>query len=658
MQRKKSNSKDGDLAFSEGGVSLGKDILSGMARGSARNVPRVSRSEGKSRLRGRADLEGNISPRAILTKDGIKKVDVKTASALLELGSIIDLGKGVFLDADIAASAFGGEVGDEFRYSDIGLDEVGIGIGKKIGDSGQIGLKGTYRPGRGGQDDDYTAGLTFSSKFNKGGAVDMQQMEMFNVGGLKDEGGAKDPVSGNDVPSGSLKEEVRDDIDAKLSPGEFVFPADVTRFLGLRFLMELRDKAKAGLQRMEDMGQMGNSEEAVLDEDVPFEQSDLIIVAGSPMEEQMNKMNIGGMPIRASNGTAVPTTGRGDQLLGSNLRQYFNPTTQEIRSVLVSRDNLTGELKPVSPLEEGFILDTPENRTKAMRPTGTSAKVETARVPTQRDRDIAMRGSSMPGGPARGDIGMTAMTTTERAAMADIPEAMRDPIASAFGFMSRGLVSPGKVKDDFALADKAAATLKAMTPAELAAQMAKDNQKVAERELTQLEESYGAPVGSLGTAVSTTLGNFAVDLDNEIAYSLDDGSSRVGKELKQILDEARAKQEKADDRAEKAVEKYGFDPERASPGALGGSSMGGYGTSDDDKEDAKGDVGDPAETGTGAGTGTTGGGPGGSGPSEAPGIDDSQDDSQAPEEHDGGLIERPKRKKQKKKMKRGGLASR
>ena len=61
--------------------------------------------------------------------------------------------------------------------------------------------------------------------------------------------------------------------------------------------------------------------------------------------------------------------------------------------------------------------------------------------------------------------------------------------------------------------------------------MAKDNQQVAERELTQLEESYGAPVGSLGTAVSTTLGNFAVDLDDKTAYSLDDGSSRIGKEL-------------------------------------------------------------------------------------------------------------------------------
>ena len=619
-----------------------------------RKAPKVAKFKGKSELRGGLNVEGNVSPRAILTKDGIKKVNVKTANALLELGSIIDLGKGIFLDADMAASAFGGEVGDEFRYSDIGLDEVGIGIGKKIGESGQIGLKGTYRPGRGGQDDDYTAGLTFSSKFNKGGAVDMQQMEMFNVGGLKDEGGTKDPVSGNDVPSGSLKEEVRDDIDAKLSPGEFVFPADVTRFLGLRFLMELRDKAKAGLQRMEDMGQMGNSEEAILDEDVPFEQSDLIIVAGSPMEEQMNKMNIGGMPIRASNGVfatsqqqqsnqAGGVPGRGDQLLGSNLRQYFNPTTQEVRSVLVSRDNLTGELKPVTPLEQGFILDTPENRTNAMRPTGTSAKVETARVPTQRDRDIAMRGSSMPGGPARGDIGMTAMTTTERAAMADIPEAMRGPIASAFGFMSRGLVTPGQVKADFSLADKAAATLKAMTPTELAAQMAKDNQKVAERELTQLEESYGAPKGSLGTAVSTTLGNFAVDLDDKTAYSLDDGSSRIGKELKQILDEARAKQR------EKDLAK-GFDT----------SMTGGPGKPEGDP-DPKGSVAemqsqDPAETGSGAGTGTTGGGPGGSGPSEAPSPQSQQEQSdQAGGVAVGGFIS--KKKKQKKK-KRGGLASR
>ena len=51
-----------------------------------------------------------------------------------------------------------------------------------------------------------------------------KQMEMFNDGGLMDEGGTVDPVSGNDVPPGSNQEEVRDDIPAQLSEGEFVFP--------------------------------------------------------------------------------------------------------------------------------------------------------------------------------------------------------------------------------------------------------------------------------------------------------------------------------------------------------------------------------------------------------------------------------------------------
>ena len=74
-----------------------------------------------------------------------------------------------------------------------------------------------------------------------------KQMELFNEGGLKDEGGTIDPVSGNDVPSGSLQEEVRDDIPAQLSEGEFVFPADVVRFIGLEKLMAMRQKAKEGL---------------------------------------------------------------------------------------------------------------------------------------------------------------------------------------------------------------------------------------------------------------------------------------------------------------------------------------------------------------------------------------------------------------------------
>jgi hypothetical protein len=93
-----------------------------------------------------------------------------------------------------------------------------------------------------------------------GGAVkDMNRL--FAEGGMNDEGGTVDPVSGNDVPAGSLQNEVRDDIPAQLSEGEFVVPADVVRYIGLERLMKLRDEAKAGLARMNEIGQMGNAEE-------------------------------------------------------------------------------------------------------------------------------------------------------------------------------------------------------------------------------------------------------------------------------------------------------------------------------------------------------------------------------------------------------------
>lgn len=115
--------------------------------------------------------------------------------------------------------------------------------------------------------------------FNKGGVVPMknmaQQMELFADGGLMDEGGMIDEESGNEVPPGSLREEVRDDIPANLSEGEFVFPADVVRYWGLSTLMKMRQQAKAGLQRMEDMGQMGNADEATLPDDLPFDINDL-----------------------------------------------------------------------------------------------------------------------------------------------------------------------------------------------------------------------------------------------------------------------------------------------------------------------------------------------------------------------------------------------
>tara|TARA_R110002073_G_scaffold133155_2_gene280416 strand:+ start:841 stop:3894 length:3054 start_codon:yes stop_codon:yes gene_type:complete len=123
-------------------------------------------------------------------------------------------------------------------------------------------------------------------KFSKGGTPMQKQMELFGDGGLKDEGGMIDEVSGNEVPIGGTREGVRDDIPANVSEGEFIFPADVTRYLGLEKLMQLRQQAKMGLQEMDAMGQMGNSDEATMDDDLPFGMADIMVVSagGEPME--------------------------------------------------------------------------------------------------------------------------------------------------------------------------------------------------------------------------------------------------------------------------------------------------------------------------------------------------------------------------------------
>jgi hypothetical protein len=115
-------------------------------------------------------------------------------------------------------------------------------------------------------------------------------------GGLLQEGGSVDPVSGNEVPAGSLKEEVRDDIPAKLSEGEFVFPADVVRFIGLERLMQLRQEAKEGLRKMEAMGQMGNADEATMDDNGDFETDIDDIISEVEAEASGVEMAEGGMP--------------------------------------------------------------------------------------------------------------------------------------------------------------------------------------------------------------------------------------------------------------------------------------------------------------------------------------------------------------------------
>jgi len=123
--------------------------------------------------------------------------------------------------------------------------------------------------------------------FNKGGVAMNEQMEMafMQQGGIKDDGMNKDPVSGNPIPPGSMASEVRDDIPAMLSEGEYVVPADVLRFYGVNFFENLRGQAKSGLQNMEKNGRIG----------------------GEPLSQQQVQQNMGqsGVTMQANQGGVV-----------------------------------------------------------------------------------------------------------------------------------------------------------------------------------------------------------------------------------------------------------------------------------------------------------------------------------------------------------------
>ena len=97
-----------------------------------------------------------------------------------------------------------------------------------------------------------------------------------------------DPVSGNPIPVGSSAENVRDDIEAMISEGEYVLPANVVKWHGLKHIMDMQAEAEMGLMGMFDMGliQYAGEEEAEepeevteAEDDIPEEDIDIEVAA-------------------------------------------------------------------------------------------------------------------------------------------------------------------------------------------------------------------------------------------------------------------------------------------------------------------------------------------------------------------------------------------
>ena len=107
-----------------------------------------------------------------------------------------------------------------------------------------------------------------------------------------DEPPRRDPVSGNEVPPGALPSEVRDDIPAQLSEGEYVVPADVLQYYGIKFFEDLRSKAKTDLADLDSRGRIGG--ESMEEDDFPFAAEELETIDDNS-EERPQAFNEGGV---------------------------------------------------------------------------------------------------------------------------------------------------------------------------------------------------------------------------------------------------------------------------------------------------------------------------------------------------------------------------
>ena len=172
-------------------------------------------------------------------------------------------------------------------------------------------------------------------------ATQDEQMNMLmQQGGMQDDGMTRDPVSGNEVPPGSLAKEVRDDIPAQLSEGEYVIPADAVQFHGLKFYEATVQEAKMGLADMNARGRIGG--EPVPQEQtpqaLPFDISELQTRESAP-QQPMPMMNRGCV-IYANEGVFTGVSGQTTKpkLDFSNTDAYFsNPNRGSTNQASLAR---------------------------------------------------------------------------------------------------------------------------------------------------------------------------------------------------------------------------------------------------------------------------------------------------------------------------------
>jgi len=277
-------------------------------------------------------------------------------------------------------------------------------------------------------------------RFNEGGTIMNEQTRMaFALGGsvdldtVPDNTQGIDPVSGNEVPIGSTAKEVRDDIPAQLSEGEYVVPADVVRFYGVRFFENLRAKAKFGYQDMAENGRIGGEPVDESDMDMMFDISELEVEDdGQPMT-----MNEGGYALSPGDegyasmgalGLGSEGISAGYEVAGSapsvEVRTYVNEAGHTIYITFIDGN-------PQTSIPPGYTLqveDTADTTT-----TATTAAQPEPQVVTPSGRDRSSRPM-----PAPDPINYKELTTDDIAKMLEDQNSAKST-AIAFG---AGAINP------------------------------------------------------------------------------------------------------------------------------------------------------------------------------------------------------------------------
>jgi hypothetical protein len=228
-------------------------------------------------------------------------------------------------------------------------------------------------------------------------AKQMEMAFMMEEGGLTDDGTTVDPVSGNEVPPGSLAEEVRDDIPAQLSEGEYVVPADVVRFYGVKFFEDLRGEAKRGMMEMEANGRIGGEPIEMSEGDVgdltPEEVAALEQVTGMAMggsvqanpylqQQQMYSQGY------AAGGEVDPNVPQFTQQTGTSfapgfLAQQMAPTTPAVTVVTLYGPN--GEVRTLSLPAQQTEYDTLIQQGYTTEPVATTTETAVGQAATPSD---------------------------------------------------------------------------------------------------------------------------------------------------------------------------------------------------------------------------------------------------------------------------------